>query len=671
MENLVIVESPSKAKTIGKYLGSKFHVEACMGHLRDLPKSKLGVDIEKDFEPGYITVRGKAKLVNSLKKLAKSAKKVYLATDPDREGEAISWHLTYLLGLEKDKFARVAFNEITKTAVKEAIANAREIDQDLVDAQQARRVLDRLVGYQISPLLWKKVKKGLSAGRVQSAATEMIVQRQREIDAFVPTEYWSITAELEKKKKFNAIHPTKKMSVEDKKQADDIVKQVEKAKFIVTNVKKSEKKRSPAPPFTTSTMQQEASRKLNFQSRRTMQVAQGLYEGVSIQGRGHMGLITYMRTDSLRISEEALAAVREYITGSIGKEYVPEAPRFYKTKKNVQDAHEAIRPTDVTLTPADLKPILEASQWKLYKLIWERFVASQMENAILDTVSVDIEANKIPFRASGSTIKFHGFMKLYIEGTDSDEEEKEGILPELAVGDELKLISLKPEQHFTAPPPYYTEASLIKAMEEEGIGRPSTYAPTIATITARGYVGREAKQLFPTELGKIVTDLMENYFDDIVDLKFTASIESQLDEVAGGAFPWKKVMHDFYPSFKVKLDKAESEIEKIKIEDEVSDVICEKCGRNLVYKLGKYGKFLACPGFPDCRNIKSIIETIEEPCPKCGGTVVIKKMKKGGRKFFVCEHNEGENKGTCDYISWKKPGKDGKEEEKEPKAKKK
>jgi DNA topoisomerase-1 len=620
-----------------------------MGHLRDLPKSQLGVDIEHDFEPRYITVRGKGELLAKLKKQAKVAQKVYLATDPDREGEAISWHLSKVLNVDESKTARIAFNEITKTAVKDSIKNARDIDKNLVDAQQARRVLDRVVGYKISPILWRKVKKGLSAGRVQSVATDMIVRRQREIDAFEPQEYWTIDALF--KEKFSArFHgKEKKIALEDKRQTDGILAELKGADYVVKSVKRAEKKRNPAPPFITSTLQQEASRKLNFNSKRTMSLAQQLYEGVNIPGRGVVGLITYMRTDSLRISNEALGAVRGFIKNEYGDKFLPGSPRFYRSKKNAQDAHEAVRPTYVEITPELAKNSMDAPLYKLYKLIWDRFVASQMESAVLDTISVEITANDYIFRASGMKIKFAGFMKLYIEGRD-EEEEKAKQLPDLAEGQRLNLSKLVPEQHFTAPPPNYTEATLIKAMEEEGIGRPSTYAPTISTIISRGYVNRKGKTLFPTELGTIVAGLLAEYFDKIVNMKFTASIEEQLDSVEDGKRDWVDVLRDFYPDFSVALDKAEAEIGQVELKDEVSDIPCEKCGRMMVYKIGRYGRFLACPGFPECRNTKAIVVEAGVNCPVCGAKVLIKKSKRG-KVYYGCERNGN----GCEFMSWDMP----------------
>jgi len=651
---LVIVESPAKAKTIKKYLGKNYSVIASMGHLRDLPKSQLGVDVENNFEPKYITIRGKGDLLSKLKKEAKSAKKVFLATDPDREGEAISWHLAQALGIDEKHTYRIAFNEITKTAVQSAVKTPRNINKDLVDAQQARRVLDRIVGYKISPLLWKKVKKGLSAGRVQSVATRLIVDREREIEDFIPQEYWTINALLNQKNKkdsFNArFHGDSKGKIELKNedQVNDILKTIEKADYAVKSVKKSEKSRNPAPPFTTSTLQQEASRKLNYTSKRTMQAAQQLYEGVDVEGVGSVGLITYMRTDSLRISDEAQAEALAFIKGKYGEDFAPQTPRVYKTKKNAQDAHEAVRPTDVTLTPEKVKASLTTELFKLYRLIWERFVASQMTNAIFDTVSSDISADKYIFKASGSKLKFAGFMKLYVEGKDEQEDE-EGTIPVLTEGEGLSLNKIEEKQHFTQPPARYTEATLIKEMEEQGIGRPSTYAPTIITILARGYVARDAKALFPTELGIIITDLMIEHFKNIVDVEFTANMEEKFDEIEDGNVDWISIIRDFYTPFAITLTKAEEEIGDIELKDEVSDVPCEKCGRMMVYKMGRFGKFLACPGFPECRNAKAIVQETGVICPACGGNILVKKSKKG-KLYYGCEHNP-----TCEFMSWDMP----------------
>ena len=640
--NLVIVESPAKAKKIKSYLGSNYKVEASMGHLRDLPKSRIGVEIRDGFKPDYINVRGKGDLIRKLKKLAKDANKVYLATDPDREGEAISWHLSHILNLEEGKYARVAFNEITKPAIKEAISNGRKINMQLVDAQQARRILDRVVGYQISPLLWRKVKKGLSGGRVQSVATALIVRRQKEIDAFIPEEYWSIDASFAEKFEASFYGNDEKIELKSKEEVDKILAGIDSQKWMVGEVKKSEKKRNPAPPFTTSTLQQEASRKLNFQSRKTMGVAQQLYEA---------GLITYMRTDSLRISNEAMSSVRSFIGERYGKEFLPELPRIFKSGKNVQDAHEAIRPTDVNKLHSELG--MDAAAAKLYRLIWERFVASQMEIALYDAVSAIINVGDYVFKASGQKIKFAGFMKIYTPGTD-DEEKKDSYLPELKEGQILRLEKISPEQHFTNPPPYYTEATLIKTLEEEGIGRPSTYAPTITTITTRGYITRDKKTLIPTELGVLVNDLMEEYFKDIVNVKFTAGIEEKLDSVAEGERKWTQVLEEFYPSFENDLKKAEEEISKIEIKDEVSDVECDLCGKLMVIKQGRFGKFLACPGFPDCKNAKPIVVEAGVNCPDCSARVLIRKTKKG-RIYYSCEKNRGEGKGGCEFISWDLP----------------
>ena len=651
-KKMVIVESPSKATTIKKYLGKGYDVVASVGHVVDLPKSRLGIDTENNFEPKYIIIRGKGELVKNLKKTAKSCDKVYLATDPDREGEAISWHLANLLEIPENSKCRITFNEITKPAVKSAITKPRAIDKDLVDAQQARRVLDRIVGYKISPLLWKKVKKGLSAGRVQSVATKLLCDRENEINAFIPEEYWTVDAYLlQNKKKFIAKYygiNGKKFVPSTKEEAEKIVKDLNGAAFNVTDIKKGKREKSPAPPFTTSTLQQEAGRKLGFTTQKTMSVAQQLYEGVKIGSEGVVGLITYMRTDSLRISDEAQALARNLLKDTYGSEYISATPRKYKTKKNAQDAHEAIRPTMANLTPENAKGDLSNDQYKLYKLIWERFMASQMSDAVYDTVSATIDAKGHTFKATGSTVKFKGFTILYVEGTDG-EKEKEASLPELNVGDTPALKELIHEQHFTQPPSRYTEASLVKALEEKGIGRPSTYSPTIATIIARGYCIREKKLLVPTELGMIVTDLMKEHFKDIVDEKFTAEMEEQLDEIEIGNVNWNKVISDFYPKFSEDLKKAEDKIGNIELKDEVSDVVCDKCGRLMVYKHGRFGKFLACPGYPECRNAKAIVKETGVKCPKCGGNVIEKKSKRG-KVFFGCD-----NYPQCDFTSWDKP----------------
>lgn len=654
-KNLVIVESPAKAKTIKKYLGSKFEVTASMGHLRDLPKSQLGVDLENDFEPKYITIRGKGDLISKLKKDAKNSAKVFLATDPDREGEAISWHLANLLGIDPQSDCRITFNEITKTAVKDAVESPRAIDGDLVDAQQARRVLDRIVGYQLSPLLWKKVKRGLSAGRVQSVATKLIVDREREIDAFEEEEYWTIDVKLTDDKgkkpfvaKFHGKTSKTKVKLESEDKTNEVVEKLKSSTFVVDKVVKSEKKRYPAPPFTTSTLQQEAARKLNFTTKRTMATAQQLYEGIDIKGSGSVGLITYMRTDSLRISAEAQSECRKYIGERYGNGYVPKSPKFYRSKRNAQDAHEAIRPTSMAFDPEKIKDSLKADQYKLYKLIWNRFLASQMSDAVLDTVQADIKTDSFVLKASGANVKFDGFMAVYVEGQDFIEE-KEGKIPQIEEGQGLLAKGIEPKQHFTQPPARYTEASLVKKMEEDGIGRPSTYAPTISTITSsRGYVAREGKSLYPTELGKIVTNLMEEHFTNIIDVEFTANMEEKLDSVEDGNKNWKDIISEFYTPFAETLSEAEEAIGKIDVQDEVSDVPCEKCGRMMVYKQGRFGKFLACPGYPECKNTKSIVEEINAVCPKCGGKVQVKKSKKGA-KYYTCE------KGTDCLLSWDEP----------------
>ena len=652
-DKLIIVESPSKANTIKKFLGSNVKVVASMGHVRDLPKSKLGVDVEHDFEPQYINIRGKANLINSLKKDAKNAKVVYLATDPDREGEAIAWHLAYLLGIPEDAVCRVTFNEITKETVKDSMKKPRKIDMNLTNAQQARRVLDRIVGYKISPILWKKVKRGLSAGRVQSVAVKLIVDRENEIENFKPEEYWNILATLSKNNdKFIARFygkDGKKIELHKKEEVDEILNNLKNAKYIVTDVKKGEKKRTPAPPFTTSTMQQEASRKLSFPIRKTMQVAQGLYEGVKVADRGTVGLITYMRTDSTRISEEARAAAKVHITNKYGANYYEN--RYYKTKAGAQDAHEGIRPTYIDLEPEKIKDSLTSDQYKLYRLIYNRFIASQMAPAVYDTISANIDANSYNFRASGQTLKFKGFMTLYVEDRDDkSNEDEESHMPDLAKGEEVKKEKLDAKQSFTEPPPRYTEASLVKALEEKGIGRPSTYATIISTILDRRYVQKEQKQLVPTDLGKVVNKLLVENFGDIVNVEFTADIENQFDEIAEGKEPWKQVIREFYTPFEQEVEKVDKELEHVKLEEEVTDIPCEKCGRMMVVKYGKYGKFLACPGYPECKNVKPFVEKIDVPCPVCGGEVHIRKTKRG-RKYYICENNPK----SCNYISWNKP----------------
>lgn len=658
-DKLIIVESPAKANTIKKFLGGNTKVVASMGHIRDLPKSKLGINIENNFEPEYINIRGKGDLIKELKTDAKNAKKVYLATDPDREGEAIAWHLSNVLNVDEKKVTRVTFNEITKTAVQKAIKEPRDIDINLVDAQQARRVLDRIVGYKISPVLWKKVKRGLSAGRVQSVAVKLIVDREEEIEKFIPEEYWNIYAELldeKTNKKFEAKFygkAGKKQEIHSKEEVDKILFAIKKATYIVEDVKKSEKKRTPAPPFTTSTMQQEASRKIGFSIKKTMSVAQGLYEGVKIQDKGTVGLITYMRTDSTRISEEARATAKTYITETYGKDYYEN--RYYKTNKEAQDAHEGIRPTYAELEPEKIKDSLTKDQYKLYKLIYNRFMASQMVSAIYDTMSVTINANDYTFKANGQNLKFKGFMTLYVEGTDEKEEKEAGMLPELIQNEIVKLEKIEPKQSFTEPPARYTEASLVKTLEEKGIGRPSTYSPTITTILERRYIEKEQKQLVPTELGKIVNKLLCENFADVINVEFTAKVETEFDNIAEGKENWKKMIEEFYGPFEENVERVEKELEHVELVDEVSDIPCDKCGRMMVYKYGRFGKFLACPGYPECKNTKPIVETIEEHCPKCGGTIQVRKAK-NKRKYYICENNPK----SCDYISWNKPSKENK-----------
>ena len=654
VDKLVIVESPAKANTIKKFLGGKSKVVASMGHIRDLPKSKLGIDIENNFEPQYINIRGKASLINSLKKDAKEAKKVYLATDPDREGEAIAWHLAYILGIDVNDLCRVTFNEITKTAVKNGIENPRKIDLNLTNAQQARRVLDRIVGYKISPVLWKKVKRGLSAGRVQSVAVKLIVDREEEIEKFIPEEYWNIyliASDKKTKTKFQARFygiDGKKIELHKQEEVENILKDLENKKYIVKEIKKGEKRRTPAPPFTTSTMQQEASRKLNFAIKKTMSIAQGLYEGVKLPNHGETGLITYMRTDSTRVSNEARLAAKEQIEKIYGKEYYEN--RFYKTKSEAQDAHEAIRPAHIELTPEEIKDSLSSEQYKLYKLIYNRFLASQMASAVYDTISATISADKYEFKANGQTIKFKGFMTLYVESTENAKEEEFTKIPDLKENEEVKKEELTSKQSFTEPPARYTEASLVKTLEEKGIGRPSTYAPIITTILARRYVEKQQKQLVPTDLGKIVNKLLIENFGDIINVEFTAKMESEFDKVAEGNENWKSVIKEFYTPFERIVEKVEKELEHVKLEDEVSDIPCEFCGRMMVIKYGRYGKFLACPGYPECKNAKPFVETIDVPCPKCGGKVQIRKTKKH-RNYYICENNPS----TCNYISWNKP----------------
>ena len=672
-QSLVIVESPAKAKTIGKYLGKDFTVKACMGHLRDLPKSTLGVDLEHDFEPVYKPIKGKEEIISDLKKAAKSADTVYLATDPDREGEAISWHLKQLLNLPDEKTRRVTFNEITKKVVQESIQEPRDIDQNLVDAQQARRILDRIVGYELSPLLWEKIRRGLSAGRVQSVATRMVDDRDREIEAFQPEEYWTLDANLLgndlKKMAFAARYygkNGKKAELKSAAEVDEVVRETENAVFSVKSVKRADKQRSPSPPFTTSTMQQEASRKLSMTPRRTMAIAQQLYEGVDIEGEGTVGLITYMRTDSLRLSEEAVAAAREFIVGRYGQNYYPvKGPNHYKAKATAQDAHEAIRPSNVNWTPEMLKKDLTGAQYRLHRLIWSRFVACQMANAVYDSVAVEIEAAEHSFRASASSLKFAGYTAVYEEGRDEEKEEKESPLPALQEGEQLALRDFSRDQHFTQPPAHYTDATLIRAMEEQGIGRPSTYAPTVSTILDREYVVKEGKYLHITNLGRVVTALMKERFSDIADLKFTANMEQRLDSVEEGATPWKSVLRDFYGEFDHDLKQAEQELDgvRIKVPDEVSEEICPECGRNLVIKSGRFGRFLACPGYPECSFTMPLVVEMPGRCPKCGGRIMKRTgtSKKTGKQYtyYCCEHmNSRDESAKCDFMTWDVPVKD-------------
>lgn len=656
MSNLVIVESPAKAKTIQKYLGKNFSVVASMGHVRDLPKSKLGVDIENGFVPQYQEIKGKETLVSELKTAAKKADTVYLATDPDREGEAISWHLAHMLGLPLNEKNRVTFNEITKSGIKSGMDAPREINQSLVDAQQARRILDRIVGYKLSPFLWKKVRRGLSAGRVQSVAVRLIVDREEQIRAFVADEYWTVDAKLSThtpKKGFDvrlALKNGKKIELHDEGSANAVLSDISKSEWQVSNVKKSVRRRLPAPPFITSTLQQEASRKLGFQARRTMKVAQELYEGIELEGHGAVGLITYMRTDSLRISEEAQQIAEDYIKSHFSKDYLPTSRRAYKSKNNAQDAHEAIRPTMPDISPEEAKKSLTAEQYKLYKLIWERFIASQMANAMLDTMSVDIAVGNYTFKASGYSVRFDGFTVLYEESKD-EEGEKSTALPPLEKGDILSMTKVNANQHFTQPPARFSEASLIKTLEENGIGRPSTYAPTISTVIDRGYVERNAKTLVPTALGETVNGLLRDQFKHIVDVKFTAGMEGNLDRVENGEDEWVKTLDDFYTDFDNTLKSAEKNMEgiRVKVPDEETDEICELCGRKMVIKSGRFGKFLACPGYPECKNTKKIVQKTGGFCPKCGGEMIAKKSKKG-RSFYGCSKFP-----ECDFMTWDKP----------------
>ncbi|MBQ7744155.1 MAG: type I DNA topoisomerase [Ruminococcus sp.] len=656
MSDLVIVESPAKAKTIKKYLGKDYEVVASMGHVRDLPKARLSVDIKNNFAPKYDIIKGKEKLVKELKSLAENSDNVYLATDPDREGEAISWHLAYILGLPDDYCRRVEFNEITKSGVQNGMSNPRAINTDLVNAQQARRILDRLVGYKLSPFISQKIRRGLSAGRVQSVALRIIVDRENEIRKFKPEEYWTVDAKFIPKgsrKAFSAsLYSDKngKIKIQNAEQADKIEADLEGAEYVVTKVKHGTRKKSPAPPFITSTLQQEASRKLGFQSRRTMKVAQELYEGVDIEGMGATGLITYMRTDSLRISNVAIDEVTKYIEQAYGSEYLPAKPRFFKSRKNAQDGHEAIRPSMPSLEPDKIKSSLTLDQYKLYKLIWSRFTASQMAECVQKTTQADIEANGYTFKASGYYVSFPGFTALYVEGKD-EAEEKSSQLPELEKDMPVRLKELKKNQHFTQPPARYTEASLIKTLEEYGIGRPSTYAATITTLTSREYVKREAKTLVPTELGEVITKLLKERFPNIVNVKFTAEMEEELDSVENGDVKWDELLAEFYSDFEQTLKDAKSEMEgvKLKLKEDETDIVCEKCGRKMVVKVGRYGKFIACPGYPDCKNIKKYVEKTGTVCPKCGGDIIVKHTKTK-RIFYGCS-----NYPECDFVSWNEP----------------
>ncbi|MBL4968503.1 type I DNA topoisomerase [Bacillus halotolerans] len=651
---LVIVESPAKAKTIERYLGKKYKVKASMGHVRDLPKSQMGVDIEQNFEPKYITIRGKGPVLKELKTAAKKAKKVYLAADPDREGEAIAWHLAHSLDLDLHSDCRVVFNEITKDAIKESFKHPRMINMDLVDAQQARRILDRLVGYKISPILWKKVKKGLSAGRVQSVALRLIIDREKEINDFKPEEYWTIDGMfLKGQETFEAGFfgkNGKKLPLKSEADVKDILSQLKGNKYTVEKVTKKERKRNPALPFTTSTLQQEAARKLNFRAKKTMMIAQQLYEGIDLGKEGTVGLITYMRTDSTRISNTAVDEAAAFIDQTYGKEYLGGKRKPAKKNENAQDAHEAIRPTSVLRKPSELKAVLGRDQLRLYKLIWERFVASQMASAVLDTMSVDLTNNGLTFRANGSKVKFSGFMKVYVEGKDDQLEEKDRMLPDLQEGDTVLSKDIEPEQHFTQPPPRYTEARLVKTLEELGIGRPSTYAPTLDTIQRRGYVGLDNKRFVPTELGQIVLELIMEFFPEIINVEFTAKMEKDLDNVEEGNIEWVQIIDNFYTDFEKRVKKAESEMKEVEIEPEYAGEDCELCSSPMVYKMGRYGKFLACSNFPDCRNTKPIVKQIGVKCPSCGEGNIVERKSKKKRVFYGCDRYP-----DCEFVSWDKP----------------
>ncbi len=657
-QKLIIVESPAKARTISKFLGKGYKVEASQGHVCDLPKSQIGVDVDNDFALKYITIRGRGEILNKIRKEARNASEIYLATDPDREGEAISWHLSHVLNMDETKPCRIEFHEVTKKAIQNALKSARKIDMGRVNAQQARRVLDRLVGYKISPLLWAKIKKGLSAGRVQSVATRMVVKREEEIEAFIPEEYWDISAKFNtfqahgRKLQFNTRLYSldgQKVAIANADDAEKAAERIRQAHFAVNSIKKGEKRKMPAAPFTTSSLQQEASRKLGFTTAKTMQVVQQLYEGIDLDGEGAQGIVTYIRTDSVRVSDEALAALRAYIPERFGAEYLPEKAIEYKGRKNAQDAHEAIRPTDIQRTPDSIKASLSKEQYNLYRLIYNRFLASQMMPALYETMTMEITGSGVVMRFYGEHKSFAGFTSVYEESTDDTVASAETVLPQLTEGDAVTLADVSSEQHFTQPPSRYTEASLVRMMEEKGIGRPSTYAPTITTIIARGYVSREKKRLYPTELGRMVTSMMETYFKDIVDMEFTAELEDKLDKVEEGETDWKQILREFYPPFEKTLEIAEQQIEKVEVTDEPSDVPCDKCGAMMVYKMGRFGKFLACPNFPECRNTKPIVNYIEAPCPKCGARLMEKTSRKN-RKFYGCEQYP-----ACDFVSWEKP----------------
>lgn len=652
-QKLVIVESPAKAKTIGKYLGKNYVVEASMGHVRDLPKSKLGVDIEKNYEPKYITIRGKGELLEKLRKAAKKSEKVYLATDPDREGEAISWHLAKILKIDENETCRIEFNEITKTAIKAAIKVPRKINLNLVNAQQGRRILDRLVGYEISPILWRKIKWGLSAGRVQSVALRVICDREKEISDFQSKEYWTIECTLNKNSDNKSFvvkltsYNNKKIEITNEVESKEIINKLENGKFLVKKVKNSSRTKNPLPPFITSTLQQDAYKKLNYSTKRTMSIAQQLYEGVDVKGHGAIGLITYMRTDSVRVASEAQDTAKKFLIEKFGDSYVPEIPRVFKSKKNIQDAHEAIRPTYVELTPSVIKENLKNEQYKLYNLIWNRYLASQMSSCILNTTSIDVENGEYNLKASGSSIKFDGFMKVYEYTTEEDNETTN--FPQLSQSEELTQKLIEGKQHFTQPPAKFSEATLVKTLEDNGIGRPSTYAPTVSTLLGRRYIEREKRTLKPTELGIIVNNIVSEYFKQIVDVEFTAEMESKLDNVEEGKETWNNIVDEFFKPLKIAIDVAEKEISKITIEDKVSEIECDKCGKFMVIKHGRFGDFLACPGYPECKNTKPIVEELNVQCPKCDGKVLVRKSRKG-KKFFGCS-----NYPNCDFVSWFEP----------------